>query len=244
MIKMRKQTLDSPSLPNVLPIQSTGIIGGAMMVKVPQIRRILSAKSAKGLQFQMFLSEVAAGTVSIAYFAFHAMPLASYAEMFFVLFQNLVILGLMLILGRKNAARKSIISGVPSLLPYVAGYAFAAMIVAIAPGDVLENLYNCTTAVLVLGRAPQIYTNMKAKSTGELSAATQVLMTAGSAARVFTTQQEGGSDAMVVAYALSAGMNALMMLQMFIYRPRKARGTVMKGGVRKSTRTPKTKKRD
>ena len=76
---MRKQTLDSPSLPNVLPIQSTGIIGGAMMVKVPQIRRILSAKSAKGLQFQMFLSEVAAGTVSIAYFAHHAMPLASYA---------------------------------------------------------------------------------------------------------------------------------------------------------------------
>ena len=129
---MRKQTLDSPSLPNVLPIQSTGIIGGAMMVKVPQIRRILSAKSAKGLQFQMFLSEVAAGTVSIAYFAHHAMPLASYAEMFFVLFQNLLILGLMLILGRKNAARKSIISGVPSLLPYVAGYAFAAMIVAIA----------------------------------------------------------------------------------------------------------------
>jgi hypothetical protein len=49
---------------------------------------------------------------------------------------------------------------------------------------------------------------------------------------------------MVLAYALSAGMNALMMLQMFIYRPRKARGTVMKGGVRKSTRTPKTKKRD
>ena len=118
--------------------------------------------------------------------------------MFFVLFQNLAILALMLILGRKGGQRKSIVSGVPGLIPHAAGYAFAAMIIAIAPGDFLETLYNCTTAVLVLGRAPQIWGNHKAKSTGELSATTQFLMTAGSAARVFTTQQEGGSSSMVL----------------------------------------------
>ena len=211
------------------------------MGKGPQIRRIIAAKSAQGLQFQMFLSEVVAGTVSIAYFAHNNMALASYAEMFFVLFQNLAILALMLILGRKGGQRKSIASGVPGLIPHAAGYAFAAMIIAIAPGDFLETLYNCTTAVLVLGRAPQIWGNHKAKSTGELSATTQFLMTAGSAARVFTTQQEGGSSSMVFAFALSAGMNALLLLQMFLYRPKKAKGTVMKGGVRKSTRTPKKK---
>ena len=54
-------------------------------------------------------------------------------------------------------------------------------------------------------------------------------------------QQEGGSSSMVFAFALSAGMNALLLLQMFLYRPKKAKGTVMKGGVRKSTRTPKKK---
>ena len=88
------------------------------MVKVPQIRRIIAAKSAQGLQFQMFLSEVVAGTVSIAYFAHNNMALAApRLEMFFVLFQNLAILALMLILGRKGGQRKSIASGVPGLIP-------------------------------------------------------------------------------------------------------------------------------
>jgi hypothetical protein len=74
---------------------STGIVAGAVMVKVPQIQRILSKQSVDGLRFQMFAAEVISGTVAIAYFIGQGMALAAYAELFFILAQNLVILGLM-----------------------------------------------------------------------------------------------------------------------------------------------------
>ena len=55
---------------------------------------------------------------------------------------------------------------------------------------------------LLGGRAPQIAANYANKSTGELSMMTQVLMSAGSVARIFTTVQEGGSTSMIGAYVV------------------------------------------
>lgn len=55
---------------------------------------------------------------------------------------------------------------------------------------------------LLKGRAPQIAANYANKSTGELSMMTQVLMSAGSVARIFTTVQEGGSTSMIGAYVV------------------------------------------
>ena len=67
------------------------------------------------------------------------------------------------------------------------------------------------------GRAPQIAANFSKKSTGELSQMTQVLMSAGSVARIFTTLQEGGSRSMIGAYVLSSAMNCVILAQMFLY---------------------------
>lgn len=46
---------------------------------------------------------------------------------------------------------------------------------------------------------------------------TQVLMSAGSVARIFTTLQEGGSRSMIGAYVLSSAMNCVILAQMFLY---------------------------
>jgi len=194
---------------------STGIVAGAVMVKVPQIQRILAKRSVEGLRFQMFASEVIGSTVAIAYFIGRGMALAAYAELFFILAQNLVILTLMGIYGDKG--RKT--SGLAGLAP--AGIAYAAMIFVLATGMIpqqyLEWGYNATTLMLIYGRAPQIAANFAAKSTGELSQMTQVLMSAGSAARIFTTMQEGGSPSMIGAYVLSSSMNCVILAQMFLY---------------------------
>ena len=98
------------------------------MVKVPQIQRILAKRSVEGLRFQMFASEVIGSTVAIAYFIGRGMALAAYAELFFILAQNLVILTLMGIYGDKG--RKT--SGLAGLAP--AGIAYAAMIFVLATG--------------------------------------------------------------------------------------------------------------
>ena len=63
-----------------------------MLVKVPQITRILSNRSVAGLQARMFRSEVLSGTVAVAYLSQQRLALAAYAELFFLLAQNLIIL--------------------------------------------------------------------------------------------------------------------------------------------------------
>lgn len=65
--------------------------------------------------------------------------------------------------------------------------------------------------VVLAGRAPQIAANFAAKSTGELSQTTQVLMSAGSVARIFTTVQEGGSSSMIGAYLVRGAARRVKM---------------------------------
>ena len=69
------------------------------MVKVPQIKRIAAKKSARGLRLQMFATEILAGTIGIAYCASNGVALAAYAELYFILVQNLIILALIGVYG-------------------------------------------------------------------------------------------------------------------------------------------------
>ena len=208
---------------------SLGIVAGAVLVKVPQINRIVAKGSAKGLRVSMFRSEVLSGTVAIAYFARSGIALAAYAELFFILLQNLVILALIRRYGdgpaknAKNAknASESRVSFAVAFAAHAATVALLAFgVLANVPDSALETLYNCTTAVLIAGRAPQIAANFRVKSTGELSLASQALMSAGSAARIFTTAQEGGGASMLLAYGMSAGMNWVILAQMLLYSDR------------------------
>ena len=160
---------------------SLGIVAGAVLVKVPQINRIVAKGSAKGLRVSMFRSEVLSGTVAIAYFARSGIALAAYAELFFILLQNLVILALIRRYGdgpAKNAknANESRVSFAVAFAAHAATVALLAFgVLANVPDSALETLYNCTTAVLIAGRAPQIAANFRVKSTGELSLASQAL---------------------------------------------------------------------
>ena len=206
---------------------SLGIVAGAVLVKVPQISRIVANGSAKGLRVSMFRSEVLSGTVAIAYFARSGIALAAYAELFFILLQNLIILAL--IHGFRDGEKKNA-KGKNDANDRRAGavaFAFAAHVATVAllafgvlanvSDKALETLYNCTTAVLIAGRAPQIAANFQTKSTGELSFASQALMSLGSAARIFTTAQEGGGVSMLLAYGMSSFMNWAILAQMLLY---------------------------
>lgn len=190
-----------------------------MLVKVPQITRILSNRSVAGLRAQMFRSEVLSGTVAVAYLSQQRLALAAYAELFFLLAQNLIILFLIAYYAERPegvTAWRGVAANVPAIVAYavVAG----SLASGVVSGSHLEAAYNCTTAVLIAGRAPQILANHRARSTGELSFATQALMSAGSAARIFTTAQEGGSASTVGAYLASAAMNWIILAQMVAYK--------------------------
>ncbi len=63
----------------------------------------------------------------------------------------------------------------------------------------------------------QIYSNYSAGSTGQLSAATVLMLLAGSVARIFTSQQETGDRLLVFTYVVAATLNAITAAQVFYY---------------------------
>lgn len=212
--------------------QSAGIVGGAVMVKVPQIRRIVSKRSVAGLRPQMFLAEVLGGAVAAAHLAAQGLALAAYAELYFILAQNLIILALIASFrsdsrdsddakgegaGGDGPRKKSSTTPASTTTAVALVALFASLASGVFPPSALARMYEGTTAVLVAGRVPQIVANFRAKSTGELSPATQALMSLGSLARVFTTAQEGADARTVGAYAVSAGMNWVILAQMVWY---------------------------
>jgi len=222
---------------------SLGIVAGAVLVKVPQISRIVANGSAKGLRVSMFRSEVLSGTVAIAYFARSGIALAAYAELFFILTQNLVILALIHGFRDGDTKKGKKKNDANDRRAVAVAFAFAAHVATVAllafgvlanvTDKALETLYNCTTAVLIAGRAPQIAANFQTKSTGELSFASQALMSLGSAARIFTTAQEGGGVSMLLAYGMSSFMNWAILAQMLLYSKGGSSGK-KRGGKRKT----------
>ena len=201
------------------------------MVKVPQIRRIVSKRSVAGLRPQMFLAEVLGGAVAAAHLAAQGLALAAYAELYFILAQNLIILALIASFRSDSrdsddakgegaggdGPRKKSSTRVSTTTAFALVALFASLASGVFPPSALARMYEGTTAVLVAGRVPQIVANFRAKSTGELSPATQALMSLGSLARVFTTAQEGADARTVGAYAVSAGMNWVILAQMVWY---------------------------
>lgn len=69
--------------------------------------------------------------------------------------------------------------------------------------QVIRTAYDANNLILISARIPQILTNLRNKSTGQLSIITYAANTAGCVARLFTTMQEGGGAAMLRSYCIS-----------------------------------------
>ncbi len=59
--------------------------------------------------------------------------------------------------------------------------------------------------------------NWRNGSTGQLSAVSVWLMTAGSLARIFTSIQETGDQLIILNYVASSAVNLILTLQLFYY---------------------------
>lgn len=64
----------------------------------------------------------------------------------------------------------------------------------------------------------QIFTNFKAKSTGQLSPISISLAFGGCVARIFTSIQETGDKLVIFSFVTATVLNFILVLQLFIYR--------------------------
>ncbi|XP_072543853.1 mannose-P-dolichol utilization defect 1b [Salminus brasiliensis] len=186
-----------------------GIIIGSVLVKLPQIFKLIGAKSAEGLSFNSVLLELFAITGTMAYSITNSFPFSAWGEVLFLMLQTVAI-GFLI-----QHYRGSTIKGLSFLVIYFG--LVAATLSSVTPKTVVTTMQASNLPAIIFGRLIQAGTNYRNGHTGQLSAISVFLLFAGSLARIFTTVQETGDSLMVLTYIISSCCNGLIAGQVLYY---------------------------
>jgi mannose-P-dolichol utilization defect protein 1 len=180
------------------------------MVKVPQILKILGARSAAGITLISVVLELFAITSNLSYSYVMGYPFSAWGEACFLGVQTAVVA--MLVLYYNNG---SVMLALSFLVAYCASvYGLTS---GLTPVETLRSMQAATIPVIVVSKLIQAVTNFKNKSTGQLSAITIFMLFGGSLARIFTSIQETGDQTIILTYLAATSVNALIALQMLWY---------------------------
>ncbi|XP_041094303.1 mannose-P-dolichol utilization defect 1b [Polyodon spathula] len=186
-----------------------GIIAGSLMVKLPQIFKLLGAKSAEGLSFNSILLELLAITGTMAYSIANSFPFSAWGEALFLMLQTVGI-GFLIQHYRGNS-----LQGLGFIAVY---FALVSLLLSpITPRSVVTTMQATNMPAIVISRLMQAGTNFRNGHTGQLSAVTVFLLFAGSLARIFTSVQETGDPLMALTYVVSSCCNGVIAAQLLYY---------------------------
>lgn len=187
-----------------------GIVVGASLVKLPQVFKILGAKSGVGITIFGVLLELMAITFNACYSYRNNFPFSAWGEAVFLAIETALIAFLVMwFAGGKGKA-----------LTFVLLYSAVTYILThptIVPRDIMWYLQSTVLPLAVTGKLIQAFKNFKAQHTGQLSAVTAWAILAGSITRIFTTIQETGDLLTAVTFAFAASANAIIALQVLYY---------------------------
>jgi mannose-P-dolichol utilization defect protein 1 len=160
-----------------------GLVAGGALLKLPQIAKILQARSAEGLSLSSLLIETIGFCITIAYNMRQENPFSTYGESVFIFIQDLAIIALMYTLNNRLVNGSAVVAA--------CGIFFWALLQeVIVPEQILIMLQAFTIPIFLSSRIPQIVSNYQSGSTGQLSAFTVFSSFLGAAARILTTLQE------------------------------------------------------
>nr|XP_025043921.1 mannose-P-dolichol utilization defect 1 protein isoform X2 [Pelodiscus sinensis] len=185
------------------------IVAGSLMVKLPQVFKILKAKSAEGLSFNSILLELLAITGTMVYSVANSFPFSAWGEALFLMLQTVAIGFLAQHFGGRTA------QGISFLVLYFA--LLALLLSPLVPQAVVTLLQATNMPAIIISRVLQAATNYHNGHTGQLSAITIFLLFAGSLARIFTSVQETGDPLMAVTYVVSSVCNGVIAGQLLYY---------------------------
>lgn len=186
-----------------------GIILGSVLVKLPQILKLIGARSAEGLSFNSVLLELFAITGTMAYSIANSFPFSSWGEALFLMIQTVTIGFLIQHYGGNT------IKGLGFLAVYFG--LLGVLLSPVTPVSVVTTMQASNMPAIIFGRLIQAGTNYRNGHTGQLSAISVFLLFAGSLARIFTTVQETGDSLMAVTYIISSFCNGVITAQVLYY---------------------------
>ncbi|XP_077987940.1 mannose-P-dolichol utilization defect 1 protein homolog [Glandiceps talaboti] len=192
------------------------IILGSVIVKLPQIMKILSAKSGKGISMVSIIFEMAAISATWSYSVGNGFPFSAWGEAFFLAVQTTLIGALCLQFNGKTA-----LAGV-----FIVTYCCIMFVLlsGAVPLEALAVLQSMNILLVIISRMTQAYSNYSSGHTGQLSLITFTLLFLGAVARIFTSIQETGGDPLIVAtYCASTTCNGIIVSQILYYSSAKTK---------------------
>ncbi|XP_024946436.1 mannose-P-dolichol utilization defect 1 protein homolog isoform X2 [Cephus cinctus] len=186
-----------------------GIIAGSLLVKLPQILKLLNNKSGEGINIISVFLDLFAITATVSYSFISKFPFSSWGDGVFLGVQTAAIAALVLHYGGNTTKATAFIAAYISII--------TAVIIGLVPVDVLWTCQALNVPILLTSKLMQAYTNYSNGSTGQLSAATCFMLFFGSLARIFTSIQETGDTIIIVTYIVATSANALIASQLIYY---------------------------
>ncbi|KAK9375043.1 uncharacterized protein V1513DRAFT_443548 [Lipomyces chichibuensis] len=188
-----------------------GIVVASSIIKLPQIAKLLSSRSAVGVSIAGTALEAASYLGMLSYAVGAGFPFSTYGEQAFLWIQDVSVLLLLLVYSGRSAMAVGVV-------PVVLGTAYYLVLDVPGPSMAFRTTLQAVTIPLNLAsKIPQIITIFKSKSTGQLSAVSVFAYMAGSVARVFTTLQEVDDKIVLAGAVLAALLNGVLVVQMVMY---------------------------
>ncbi|RPA97207.1 mannose-P-dolichol utilization defect 1 protein [Choiromyces venosus 120613-1] len=187
-----------------------GIVTLSTIIKVPQLIKLLSSQSSKGLSYLSYLLETTAYLCTLAYNFRSGNPFSTYGEIAMLAVQNVLISTLILQFSGKGGWAAVWVAALAA-----AGYALFQE--GIISPEIMVYLQTATIPLVLASKVPQIIEIARQKSTGQLSAFAVFNYLFGSLARVFTTLSEVNDPLILWGFIGGAALNAVLAAQMMYY---------------------------
>jgi len=185
------------------------IICASTLLKVPQIVKIVQANSVQGLSFSMFILELIGYIINLGYSFNSDYPLSTYGEFYFIAIQNVIIIYLLFYYTNS-------LPTFFSLTAVLAAFVYA-LFAGLIPIETQALLQACSIPIFTLSKLPQIWSNFKNKSVGQLSGITVGLNFLGTITRIFTTLTEISDQIILLGYLIGGVLNGTLLLQVVTY---------------------------
>lgn len=199
--------------------------------------KILHNKSADGLSIVSILLDLMAITFHMSYSFVSGFPFSAWGDGTFLAMQTAAIAALVFFFGQKSAGKSFVFLALYATFVYV-------LMGGLTPAKFLWTAQGFNVPILLTGKLSQAVTNYKNGSTGQLSAATCLMLFFGSLARIFTSIQETGDSMMIITYCVSTFANAVIVSQLLYYWNKPTGIKVPAGDVKPPTKSKKAKKAD
>lgn len=185
------------------------IIFGSVLIKIPQILKIVHGKSGAGVSLLSNFLELLCFLATVSYSCVSGFNFSAWGDSLTVGIQTAIVA--FLIMWYSSRQSEAIVFSIAVSLSAI------LLCSGLVPLNILAILQSLNIPMVVVAKAIQALENFRNKSTGQLSPITVFMQYAGCAARIFTSVQETGDKLLITTYIVATIMNGVIFGQILMY---------------------------